>query len=83
MSGLSLMILMLAATGVVVVRCLCLVAHLNPRRFSNKFRMAGLSLAYALVCGGSVGTLFGWHPGAALLLCGIASLIVFERRMWR
>jgi hypothetical protein len=75
-------LILLAAAGVVMTRCVVLVAHLSPKRwFGPKWQLLGLASAYALIGGGSVGTLFGWPPSAALMAVGLAMLFTFNRRL--
>lgn len=74
-------LVLLASTIVVMMKCLVLVAHLSPKRwFGPKWKLLGLAMAYALLSGGAVGTLFFWPPGAALMVIGLAMLFIFDRR---
>lgn len=82
MANILITLLMLAAAGVVMMRCLCVAAHLSPARwFDHKFKLLGLSISYAFIGGGAVSFALGWMPGAYMLLFGLAGLILFDRRL--
>lgn len=71
----------LAATVVVMMRCITLVAHLNRKMwFGHSYLFGGFSVSIALAAGGSVGVLFGWPSGAYMLLLGFAGWLFFDRR---
>ncbi|MFA6015906.1 MAG: hypothetical protein WC742_12650 [Gallionellaceae bacterium] len=75
-------LLMLAATLIVMQHGLSLVAHISPKRwFGCKWKLIGLALANALVCGGAVGALLSWPPSSALMVIGLALFFISDRRM--
>jgi hypothetical protein len=74
-------ILVLAATIVVMMRCINLVAHLNRKMwFGHSYMFGGFSISIALAAGGSVGVCFGWDQAPAMLLIGFAGWMIFDRR---
>ncbi len=74
-------LVLLAAASVVMMRCLVLVAHLSPKRwFGPKWQLLGLALGYALIGGGAVGALLGWPASSVLMVIGLAMLFTFDRR---
>lgn len=76
-----LTLVLLAAAGKVMTRCVVLVAHMSPKRwFGPKWQLLGLAAAYALIGGGAIGALLGWPPSAMLMVVGLALLFTFDRR---
>ena len=73
--------LILIPAAVVMVHCIYMIAHLNPREWrGQRFYFSGLAMSYSLTAGGAVGIAIGWTPGPLLLLFGLAGLIIFDRR---
>lgn len=76
-----LTILMLLATGAVMMRCLSLVSILSHKKWvGHTFEFLGFSIAIALTVGGAFGILLGSNFGAVFLLIGVAGWMVFDRR---
>ena len=74
-------ILVLAATIIVMMKCITLAAHLNRKMwFDHTYMFGGFSISIALAAGGSVGILFGWDQAPAMLLIGFAGWMTFDRR---
>ena len=77
-----LTLISIAAAIVVVVRVICVAAHLSRKEFAgHPLRFAGLALAYPLVGGGALALALGWMDGKPLLLFGIGLLMLADRRM--
>lgn len=80
MNALQLIILVICA-GVVLVRCICVAAQLNYRNWlGHPFQFVGISASYALLGGGAIGTVLEWDHSSLLLLLGVSSWIIFDRR---
>ncbi|OIR10965.1 hypothetical protein GALL_71360 [mine drainage metagenome] len=74
-------LLVLAATAIVMLRCIELAAHLNRKLwFGHGYTFGGFSISIALTAGGAVGVLVGWPDAPILLLLGIAGWMTFNRR---
>jgi hypothetical protein len=74
-------LVLLAAAGVVMTRCVVLVAHLSPKRWIGpKWQLLGLASAYALIGGGAIGALLVWPASSVLMVVGLAMLFIFDRR---
>lgn len=75
-------VMMIISAGVVMFRCIYVIAHFDKRSWTGqKAKMMGLTLAYALVGGGVIGVVLGYLPGMKMLVIGIAGLIFFDRRL--
>lgn len=75
-------VMMIASAGVVMFRCIYVIAHFDRRSWSGKHaKMLGLTLSYALVGGGVIGVVLGYSPAIKMLVIGIAGLITFDRRL--
>lgn len=71
----------LAAAVVVVMRSVCVAAHLSRKSWSGHLlQFVGLTLSYAFIAGGAIGTALAWPSGATLLLLGMSGWILFDRR---
>lgn len=79
--NLLMTVLMLIAAGVVMMRCLNVMAHMSHRRWNgHQVEFTALSIAYALTGCGAVGMALGWLPGGAVMLSGVALLFFADRR---
>jgi hypothetical protein len=79
--NIALTLVLMASAGVVMMRCLCLAAHLNPELWlGRKWQLIGLSMACALLGGGAVGVFLRWGPSSELLVIGLALFFIFDRR---
>lgn len=71
----------LLAAGVVLVRVVCVAAHLSRRNFNgHPLQFLALSASYALLAGGATGTVLHLKIGPLMLLVGVALWVVFDRR---
>ncbi len=79
-----LSVLYLLAAGVVLMRCVCLAAHLNPAKWGHKRAHFAL-YASSLAClgAGALGVALGWQPACFMLLLGAAGIVLFDRRVPR
>lgn len=81
MSDILMMALMFAAALVVLYRCIVLAAHMDRGSFAgHRLRFALIALAYALIGSGAVSIALDLSGGAHMLLAGVASVFIFERR---
>lgn len=71
----------MSAAAVVVMRCVCVAAHLSRKSWSGHLlQFVGITLSYALIAGGAIGVALHWHSGSTLLLIGMSGWILFDRR---
>lgn len=81
--SLLIMILVLASSAVVVVRCVCVASTMSRRDWAgHPLRFAGAAAGYSLMCAGAVGMVLGFSHAPAMLLIGLACWILFERSRW-
>lgn len=84
MSGALFHIATLLAAVVVLARCVCLGAHLNPSKWGRHRIHFGLyASSLASLGAGALGVALGWPPANLLLLLGAAGWVLFDRRMPR
>ena len=76
-----MMIFILLSAGVVLVRCIHVITHLDRHEWDgHPLQFVGLSASYSLLAGGAVAVVFGTEYASALMLAGISGRIVFDRR---
>lgn len=74
-------LLLLAASAVILVHCLCVVARLSRNKWEgHKGRFAGVSASVALMAGGAMGMVLALPHAPLLLAVGVAGGFIFERR---
>mgnify|MGYP006921351327 CR=1 FL=1 len=70
------------AAGVVLMRCICLGAHLSPDKWgTHRLHYALFATSLACLGAGALGVALGWLPANLLLLFGVAGWVAFDRRM--
>ena len=76
-NGLSIL-----AALAVIVRCVCIAAHLSRKDFAGHMaRFYVLAASYAISAGGALAAIIAWHFGLELMLIGMAGFFLAERRL--
>lgn len=79
-----LSVLYLLAAGVVLMRCVCLAAHLNPAKWGrHRIHYALYAASLACLGAGALGVALAWPPARLMLLFGVAGWVLFDRRLPR
>lgn len=71
------------AALIIIVRCICIAAHLSRKEFpGHQLRFFVLAASYAICGGAAVASAFDARDGAHLLLLGMAGFFIAERRLF-
>ena len=75
------LIIILMASGVILVHCVCVVATLSRSKWDgHRGRFAGVAASIALMAGGAMGMVLAFPHAPILLTVGLAGNFIFERR---
>lgn len=74
-------LLMLVSAAIVLVRSVCVAAHLNRLEWAgHPLAFIGSATGYSLLGSGAAGMALGYAPAPLLLLVGVALLVICDRR---
>ncbi len=74
--------ILLASAAVVLFKVISVMAAINAHAFDgHPFRFIGMALHWALMGSGSVAVALGLSIGGAMLLAGLALMVISDRRV--
>lgn len=75
-------LLSILAVIAIVVRCIYIAAHLSRKDFiGHRTRYCIMAWGYSITPVAALGLMFGWQYGPHLMVIGVASIFVTERRL--
>ena len=73
--------ILLAAAGIVLFKVVSVMAAINIQAFDgHPLQFVGLAVHWALMGAGSVAVALGLSIGGAMLLAGMAMMVIIDRR---